>query len=168
MTMTSNEEEPYGPEGLEPDIVKKLVPEPSEPAVPAIVLEGLIGRSARGDEYWRLYFTTNLNEYAEFREEDVLHREPSAKEHHPFVGLEFTKLWVKRDAEVMYTRIVSPSQVQASFLAGDLATGSTAEAGTPASTLGAGAGVPPITPTESVWCPPTYGPGCGSWFKRCR
>ena len=166
--MTSYEEEPRGPERLEPDIVKKLVPNPSESAVPAIVLEGLIGRSARGDEYWRLYFTTDLNEYVEFPREDVFHYVPSAIERPPFEGLESTKLWIKRDAEVMYTRIVSPSQVQASFLTGELATGSTAEAGPTARPLGAeAAGVPPIIQTESVWCPPTYGHGCGSWFKRC-
>ena len=166
--MTNYEEEPRGPEGLEPDfIVEKLVPDPSEPAVPAIVLEGLIGRSAR-DGYWRLYFTSDLNSYAEFRKEDVLHHEPSAKEQPPFVGLESTNLWVKRDAEVTYTRLVSPSQVQASFLEGDIATGSTAEAGPTARPFGPeAAGAPPITPTNSVWCPPTYGHGCGSWFRRC-
>jgi hypothetical protein len=167
--VTSHEEEPRRYEGLEPDpIVEKLVPDPSEPAIPAIVLTGLLGRSAR-DGYWRLYFTAELDEYTEFREEDVIHHEPMGQEHPPFVGLESTKLWVKRDAEVMNTRIGSPSQVQATFLAGDIATGSTA--GTTAGPLGAEpAGVPLIAPTESVWCPPTSGPRCATficWTRRC-
>lgn len=165
--MPSNEEEPLGYEGLKPDpIVEKLVPDPSEPALPAIVLTGLLGRSAR-DGYWRLYFTAELSEYTEVREEDVLHHESMGKEHPPFVGLESTKLWIKRDAEVMNTRLGSPSQVQASFLASDIGPDLTVEAGTAAGPLGAvAAGVPLIVPTESVWCPPTSGPRCASrrWY----
>jgi hypothetical protein len=170
--MTTNDQEPRGSEGLEPDpIVEELVSDPSKPAVPTIVLEGLLGRSA-SDGYWRLYSTTELNEYVEIPQEDVLHHESIAKEHPPFVGLKATKLWVKRNAEVLHTRIGSPLQVQASFLAGDIGVDLTAEAATILGAPGAeAAGFPLIVASGSVWCPPTFRPGCGSIIcfptKRC-
>jgi hypothetical protein len=172
----TNGEESRGPGGLEPDpIVDKLVPDPSEPAVPAVMLEGFLGPSAR-DGYWRLYFTTELNEYSEFREVDLLHREPIAKEYPPFTGLESTRLWIKPNAEVMHTRVES-RQVQASFLRGDIEIDSIAEAGPAAGQLGIGpfggeaAGVTAIV-TNTVACRvpvrgsyiacPTALLGCGS------
>jgi hypothetical protein len=172
IAMTSNEEESRGPEGLAADpLVENLAPDPSEvPSrrIPATVLEGLLSRSDR-DGYRRLYFTEELDAYVEIREEDVLHREPIAKERPPFEGLESTKLWVKRNAQITHTRIGSPAQVQAWFLvAGDIAIGSTAAAGPTAGSFGAQpAGAPPA-PFNSDWCPPTQGPGCGSIFRRCR
>lgn len=161
--MTSNEEEPRGYVDLDPDpIVEELVRDPSEPAEPAIVLVGLLGISPR-DRYRRLYFNAEFDEYAEFRAEDVLHRERMGKETPPFVGLESTKLWVKQDAEVTHTRIGSAPQVQASFLAGDIATGSTP--GTTAGPLGTEpAGAPPA-PFNSDWCLPTDDVRCWSLFS---
>lgn len=162
----TNSEVPRGPEDLEPDpIVEKLVSGPSEPAEPMLVLEGLLGPSAR-DGYLRLYRTQDLTDYAEFREVDVFHRERVTKEQRPFEGLESTKLWIRRSAQVTRTRTES-RQVQASFLTGDIGPDLTAEADRTAEVLGAEAAeVPPIIPTESVWCPPTSGPRCGSrrWY----
>jgi hypothetical protein len=170
-TMTNNEEGPRDPEGLEPDpIVEQLVPDPSESAVPAIALEGLLGRSPK-DGYRRLYFTIEFKEYAEFREEDVLHREPMEKEHPPFVGLESTRLWVKPNAQVTHTRTES-RQVQASFLTGDIETGleTGLAAGTTAGPLDAEAAEFLATVTNTLACrigsrlvcPPTAPPGCAS------
>jgi hypothetical protein len=178
--MTTNEE-PRGPEGLEQDpIVETLVPDPSKSAVPAIALEGLLGRGDK-DGYWRLYFTTEFNEYAEFRARDVLYHESMAPEHPPFVGLKSTRLWVKPNAEIMHTRIES-QQVQASFLRGDIETGFMAGAGTTAGplgmeTLGAEAAEVQAIISSTLACHipirsrlacPTGLVGCGSWFKRCR
>jgi hypothetical protein len=118
--MSNNEEESRGPEeGLSEDaFVEKLVPDPSQPPTPTVVLEGLLGKSA-SEGYWRLYLTSKLNRYAEFREEDVLHREPIPKEQPPLVGLEATKVWIRRDAQIQYTRTES-RRVQAEFLGGGL------------------------------------------------
>ena len=177
--MTNNEEGPGGPEGLEPDpIVKRLLSDPPELAVPAIALEGLLGKSPK-DGYRRLYFTTEFNEYAEFREADVLHREPMGKELPPFVGLESTRLWVKPNAQVTHTLIES-RQVQASFLRGDIETGleTGLPAGTTAGPLGAEAAEFLATVSNTLACrvgsrlvcPPTQPPGCASlicWRSRC-
>jgi hypothetical protein len=65
---------PYNPpDPLVPDpLVEKLVPDPCQPSTPTVALLGLLGRSSR-EGYWRLYFSSGLKRYAEFKEEDVLH-----------------------------------------------------------------------------------------------
>ena len=121
--MNSSEEEPRDShEGLSEDpIVRRLVPDPSQPPPPNVALEGLLGRSIR-EGYWRLYFSSGLERYAEFKEEDVLHSEKIPQEQLPFAGLQATKVWVRHDAEVEYTRAES-RRVQAEFLQGGLAAG---------------------------------------------
>jgi hypothetical protein len=121
--MTSSEEEPRDShEGLSEDpIVGRLVPDPSQPSPPKVALEGLLGRSIR-EGYWRLYFSSGLERYAEFKEEDVLHSEKIPQEQLPFAGLQATKVWLRHDAEVEYTRTES-HRVQAEFLQGGLAAG---------------------------------------------
>jgi hypothetical protein len=49
------------------------------------VFEGLLGPSDR-EGYWRLYFTQGLNNYAEFRAEDVVFSEPIPLDQPPFWG----------------------------------------------------------------------------------
>jgi len=114
---------PGGPEGLSEDpIVERLVPDPSQPPTPPpVALVGLLGRSLR-EGYWRLYFSSQLERYAEFKEEDVLNSVKIPQEQPPFAGLEATKVWLRRDAEVEYTRTES-RRVQAEFLQGSLAAG---------------------------------------------
>ena len=75
------EEEPDdGPEGLSEDpLVGKLVPGPSQPPTPTVMLAGLLGRSHR-EGYWRLYFSSGLERYAGFEEEAVLNSEKIPKE----------------------------------------------------------------------------------------
>jgi hypothetical protein len=110
--MTAQGEKP--PNGIDdpkgaliPDpLVESLVPDPSQPSPPTVALAGLLGRSARED-HWRLYFSSALKRYAEFKEEDVLGSVKIPKEQHPFAGLEATRVWLKREAEVEYTRTVS-------------------------------------------------------------
>jgi hypothetical protein len=121
--MTSSEEEPRDShEGLSEDpIVGRLVPDSSQPPPPTVALEGLLGRSIR-EGYWRLYFSSGLERYAEFKEEDVLHSEKIPQEQLPFAGLQATKVWLRHDAEVEYARTES-RRMQAEFLQGGLAAG---------------------------------------------
>jgi hypothetical protein len=83
-----------------------------------VTLAGLPGRSAK-EGYWRLYFSSTLERYAEFKEEDVLGSVKIPKEQSPFAGLEATGVWLKREAEVEYTHTES-RRVQAEVLQGDL------------------------------------------------
>src|SRR5829696_1386386 len=131
--MTSSEEEPRDShEGLSEDpIVGRLVPDPSQPPPPKVALEGLLGRSIR-EGYWRLYFSSDLERYAEFKEEDVLHSEKIPQEQLPFAGLQATKVWLRRDAEVEYTRAES-RRVQAEFLQGNISSASLSRANLPTS-----------------------------------
>ena len=84
---------------LVPDpLVESLMPDPSQPPPPTVALAGLLGRSAK-EGHWRLYFSSALKRYAEFKEEDVLGSVKIPKERSPFAGLEATRVWLKREAE---------------------------------------------------------------------
>jgi hypothetical protein len=74
------------------------------------VLEGLLGASDR-DEYWRLYFSRELDNYAEFRQDCVVYSESIPPEQSPFVGLDGTRVAIRRDATVEYTRTRTPRHV---------------------------------------------------------
>jgi hypothetical protein len=126
----ANEHEPRSPEGEDPIIVppqklvpdplvEVLVPDPSQPPTPTVSLLGLLGRSAK-EGYWRLYFSSSLESYAEFKEEDVLHSVKVPRALPPFLGMEATRVWLRHDAEVEYTRTES-RRVQAKALQGGLA-----------------------------------------------
>jgi hypothetical protein len=106
----------YPPDPLVADpVVEMLVPDPSRPPTPTVSLLGLLGRSTK-EGYWRLYFSTELNRYAEFKEEDVLHSVKVPRELPPFLGMEATRVWIKRDAEIEYTRTESRRRVRAEVL----------------------------------------------------
>jgi hypothetical protein len=114
----ANEEEPRepqeesgGPEELSQDpFVERVRPDPSEPPISVRVLQGLVGNSDR-EGYKRLYFSRELNSYAEFRQEDVLYSEPIPSEQPPFVGLDATRVGIRRDAAIEYTRVRAPRPV---------------------------------------------------------
>jgi hypothetical protein len=99
-------------------LVDSLVPDPSQPPTPTVSLLGLLGRSAK-EGYWRLYFSTSLNRYAQFKEEDVLHSVKVPRALPPFLGMEATRVWIRADAEIEYTRTES-RKVRASGLQGGL------------------------------------------------
>jgi hypothetical protein len=108
-----SEEESGGPEeeGLSQDpFVERRRPDPSQPPEPVRILEGLLGDSDR-EGYKRLYFTRKLDNYAEFRTEDVVFREPIPSEQAPLVGLEATRVGIRRDATIEYTRVRAPRPV---------------------------------------------------------
>jgi hypothetical protein len=115
----ANEEEPRDPEeergGPEDELsqdpfVERLRPDPSEPPIPIRVLEGLLGSSDR-EGYWRLYFTRELDYYAEFRAEDVVYSEPIPPDQPPFLGQQATRVGIRRDATIEYTRVRTPRPV---------------------------------------------------------
>jgi hypothetical protein len=125
----ANDDEPRSPEGEDPiivpsqalvpdQLVESLVPDPSQSPTPTVSLTGLLGRSAK-EGYWRLYFSSTLERYAEFKEEDVLHSMKVPRALPPFLGMEATRVWIRHDAEIEYTRTES-RRVQAKALQGGL------------------------------------------------
>jgi hypothetical protein len=106
-------EETSGSEELRPSaFVEALLPDPSQPAPRTRVLGGLLGNSPK-DGYWRLYLTSELDDYVEFAEEDVLHSEPMPKEQPPVVPTRssWAKLCGSRFRSPAYcTRKVVPPQ----------------------------------------------------------
>src|SRR5215207_11283373 len=82
--------------------VERIRPDPSEPPERVRILEGLLGDSDR-EGYRRLYFTPELDYYAEFRAEDVLFSEPIPSDQPPFLGQEATTVGIRRDATIDYT-----------------------------------------------------------------
>jgi hypothetical protein len=99
-------------------LVDSPVPDPFQPLTPTVSLLRLLGRSAK-EGYWRLYFSTELNRYAEFKEEDVLHSVKVPRTLPPFLGMEATRVWLRADAEIEYTRTES-RKVRATGLQGGL------------------------------------------------
>jgi hypothetical protein len=81
-------------------VVEALVPDPAQPPSDAMVIQGLLGRSDK-EGYWRIYYSSDLKTYAEFRAEDALYSEPIPKEESA-LGLEVTRVWLKQEAEMMY------------------------------------------------------------------
>ena len=84
-------------------LVGRLRPDPSGPPQPAKTLEGVLGDSDRPG-YRRLYFTAELDSYAEFRAEDVLSVADIPPDQPPFLGELATRVTLKRDAAVDFTR----------------------------------------------------------------
>jgi len=100
-----------GPEELRQDpFVERLRRDPSQPPQPVRVLEGLLGNSDRAG-YHRIYFTRELDTYAEFRAEDVVYREPVPPDQPPFRGLDASRVGIRRDAPVWYTQVRTPRPV---------------------------------------------------------
>jgi len=123
---------------LVPDpLVESLVPDPSQPPPPTVTLVGLLGRSPK-EGYWRLYLTMELNRYAEFKQEDVLRSAKIPRMEPPFMGLQGTIVWLKRDAEIEYTRTES-RRVRAEVLQNGI-------------TMRTPIDEPP-PPTEDIWLP---------------
>jgi len=96
-----------------------LLPRPL-PATPLVALAGLLGKSVR-EGYWRLYFSSGLERYVEFKEEHVHYSVKIPREQPPFAGLQATRVWIRHDAEVEYTRTALQRRMQAKDLRGGLA-----------------------------------------------
>jgi hypothetical protein len=83
--------------------VETLRPDPAEPPLPVRTLEGLWGKSDR-PEFRRLYLTSGLDAYAEFRVEDVVQVSDIPPERPPFLGERATRVALRVDAQVDLTR----------------------------------------------------------------
>jgi hypothetical protein len=71
---------------------------------------GFLGDSDR-EGYRRLYFTIDLDYYAEFRVDDAVDVEAVPAEQAPFRGEQATRLTLRRGATVEYTRVRSARPV---------------------------------------------------------
>ena len=71
---------------------------------------GFLGDSDRPG-FRRLYFTRDLDYYAEFRTDDVVRIESIPADQPPFPGDEATRLTLRRDATVEYTRVRTPHSI---------------------------------------------------------
>jgi hypothetical protein len=94
------------PEGIDrrqDPIVEDLRPDPAQPPEVRRRMSGFLGDSDRTG-FRRLYFTRDLDYYAEFRVEDVVQMASIPVEAPPFVGEEATRVTLRRDATVEYTR----------------------------------------------------------------
>lgn len=97
-------DENNGIEGRPPDpFVAARINDPGTPAPASFQLSGLLGDSDR-EGVRRLYLNTTLDYYVEFRNEDVLGVESVAPDQAPFVGLDATRVTLKRDAQIEYVR----------------------------------------------------------------
>jgi hypothetical protein len=87
-------------------LVERLKPDPAQPAKRVIELTGLPGESDRPG-YQRLYLTSQLEYYAEFPREDIVHSEILPADRSPFSSLESTRVSVRREATISYTWVRS-------------------------------------------------------------
>ncbi len=84
-------------------LVERQRPDPSQPAEPTKTLSGALGDSDRPG-FRRLYFTAELDYYAEFRTDDVLSVADIPPDQPPFLGEPATRVTLRRDAAVDFTR----------------------------------------------------------------
>ncbi|MER7765698.1 hypothetical protein [Kitasatospora sp. NPDC096140] len=157
--MTGKNSEPGGPGGIgdrpQDDFVARNLPDPSERPPRTLTLSGLLGDSDRPG-FRRLYFTKQLDYYAEFASADVLSAEDVASDRPPFVGLDATEVTLRRDATVHFTRVETATPVDQFDL--DLRLGRPRGTGTAATTQ-------PAAPQtwEAECAGPTWG-GCPTDF----
>ncbi|HWC26098.1 MAG TPA: hypothetical protein VG474_05885 [Solirubrobacteraceae bacterium] len=83
--------------------VERRRPDPSQPPEPTKTLAGVLGDSDRPG-FRRLYFTAELDYYAEFRTEDVVALADVPPAQPPFLGEPATRVTLRRDAAVDFTR----------------------------------------------------------------
>jgi len=99
------------PQPLPPHpLVRRLKPDPSQPAERVTELIGLPGDSDRPG-HQRLYLTARLDYYAEFQVREILHSEAVAADQSPLSGLDATRVHLRRDATISYTWTRSPQPV---------------------------------------------------------
>jgi hypothetical protein len=84
-------------------LVARLRPDPSQPPEPTRTLEGVLGDSDRPG-FRRLYVTPELDQYAEFRTDDVISVADIPPDQPPFLGEPATRVTLRRDAPVDFTR----------------------------------------------------------------
>ncbi len=106
----AGDDDQYASEGAEEGIdrpqdpiVASLRPDPAQPPEPVLRMSGFLGDSDRPG-FRRLYFTRDIDYYAEFRVEDVVHMAAIPAKAPPFLGDEATRVTLRRGATIEYTR----------------------------------------------------------------
>jgi len=84
--------------------VAERLSSPTELPARTLILSGLLGDSDRPG-FRRLYFNKQLDYYAEFASADVVSVTTVPKDQPPFVGLESTKVELRRDATINFTQV---------------------------------------------------------------
>lgn len=84
--------------------VSERISSPNELPARTLTLSGLLGDSDRPG-FRRLYFNKQLDYYAEFASADVVSVSTVPKDQPPFIGLESTKVELRRDATVNFTQV---------------------------------------------------------------
>ncbi len=95
-------------------LIEQLAPDPADPQA-TIQLRGWLGKGAR-EGFWRLYLTSQLDEYVQFQEKDVVHTQPIPPEQSPLGG---TIVWLPAGTSLQHTRVAT-RQLQAGFLSGGI------------------------------------------------
>jgi len=107
--VTPEKPENAGPEKrpLQEDrILARLVGGSTSGSTGITTFVGLLGRSPK-EGYWLLYLGLDMSVYVEIREDDIIHSEQLPPDKSPFGSLGGTRIYVKKDAEVITTRTVS-------------------------------------------------------------
>lgn len=84
------------------EFVKRLVPDPKNPP-DTLLLSGFLGTSSE-ENHTRLYFDMELANYIEIPDDAILHSEPLPTGHG---GLGGSYVWIRRDAEVIYGKVIA-------------------------------------------------------------
>jgi hypothetical protein len=129
------------------DVVRDLVSDPSE--VPEVrMFIGLLGSGAR-DGYARLYFSTELKDYLDVRDDDVLLTRSLKSPENPLGG---TAIWVRAAADLEVTRRAS-EEAEQGFLTGEITArflqGATASGVAIGGVRVGGGGLKSVPPVES-------------------
>jgi hypothetical protein len=91
------------------EVVQALVSDPSNPPETKMLI-GLVGASSQ-EGFSRLYLSTNLSDYVEISEEDVLWSKSLQTPENPLGG---TAIWVRADANLTVIRRVAAERGQVS------------------------------------------------------
>lgn len=149
-------------------LVDQLRPEPSAPPSDAVILDGLAGKSDR--EGWaRLYFNRALTYYAEFRREDILFTEAIPPDQAPMVGVKATRVGIKKDAVIEYTRTTraaAPDEFDLDVRLGAAAQRA-AQPNVPDSFFDCPATIGIECPTQPFGCATDQTCGCGTQRTQC-
>ncbi|MEV6977274.1 hypothetical protein [Kitasatospora sp. NPDC093806] len=112
--MADKDTGPGGPSGIgdrpQDDFVARNLSDPSDRPAKTLTLSGLLGDSDRPG-HRRLYFNKQLDYYAEFASDDVVSVEDIPSDQPPFVGLDATKVTLRREAPVAFTQVQTAAPV---------------------------------------------------------
>jgi len=86
-----------GTDRAQDPLVERLRPDPGQPPAATKTLEGALGDSDRSG-CRRLYFTAELDSYAEFRSDDVISAATIPPDQPPFLGEPATRVTLRRSS----------------------------------------------------------------------